>query len=111
MLLALSLAACAAHKGTIGAVLGQKSDGRLFVREVEPGLAAERGGLASGDEILLIEGRDVRSMTGNEVHRVLSGEVGQAVKLTVVRGDEVLRITLRRTPARRRTSTPSKDSG
>ena len=97
----LLLSACATQRGTIGAVVGQTSDGRLYLREVPEGLAADKGGLRAGDEILLIDGRDVRSLTAKHVHELLSGEVGDPVKLTVVRGEEVLRVTLRRTPARK----------
>jgi C-terminal processing protease CtpA/Prc len=106
--LALTLAGCAAQRGTIGAVLAQQSDGRLFLREVPQGLAAGRAGLREGDEILLIGGRDVRTMSSDQVHGALSGEVGEPVKLTLVRDKEVLRVTLRRTPAQRlRTQSPA----
>jgi C-terminal processing protease CtpA/Prc len=97
----LTAAACAPKRGTIGAVLAQKDDGRLFLRELPPGLAAERGGLRPDDEILLIDGRDVRAMRTEEVHQALSGEVGTAVKLTLLRGHQVIRVTLRRTEARK----------
>lgn len=97
---------CAAKKGTIGAVLAQKEDGRLFLRYLPEGLAAERAGLQPDDEILLIDGRDVRAMSAEEVHVALSGEVGAPVKLTVVRGDDVIRVTLRRTEARKLGPTP-----
>lgn len=91
--------ACVSQEGTIGAVLGQRPDGRLFVRDVPATLAAARGGLEPGDEILLIDGKDVRSLGPAELHRALSGEVSVPVKLTVVRGDAVFRVTLERTPA------------
>lgn len=96
------LAGCNPDRGTIGAVLGQQSDGRVFLREVPAGLAAERAGLREGDEVLLIEGRDVRQMTEADIHRALSGDVGEPVRLTLLRGTEVVRVTLERTPARRR---------
>ena len=82
-------------------MLGQRADGRLFVRQVPPKLAAAREGIRAGDEILLIDGRDVRSMSMREVHRALEGDVGDSVKLTLVRGDTVVRATLRLTPAAR----------
>jgi C-terminal processing protease CtpA/Prc len=93
--------ACAAERGTIGALLGQQPDGRVVVREAPKGLAADRAGVREGDEILTVEGRDVRQMSAAELHKALSGEVGEAVKLTLLRGKEVLRVTVRRTPARR----------
>jgi C-terminal processing protease CtpA/Prc len=103
----LLLSGCVSETGTVGAVLTERADGRLFVHDAPPGLAAERHGLLPGDEILLIDGRDVRTMTERELYRTLTGDVGATVKLTVVRGDEVFRVTMARTPApvRRRPST------
>lgn len=93
---------CAAQRGTIGANLGQSEDGRLFIREVPPGLAAAKAGLQPGDEITLINGRDVRALDEKTIHTLLSGDVGDTVKLTVIRGEQVIRVSLERTPARRR---------
>jgi C-terminal processing protease CtpA/Prc len=95
---------CTPQKGTIGAVLGHGSDGRLWVREVPEDLAAGKAGLLEGDEVLLIDGIDVRALSTERVHQLLSGEVGEPVKLTLVRGEEVVRVTLKRTPARKRPS-------
>jgi C-terminal processing protease CtpA/Prc len=98
--LVLSIA-CAARTGTVGAVLGQDSDGRLFVREAPDDLAAAQGGVRPGDEILLIDGRDARAMTPRGVHEALSGEIGETVRLTLVRDGRIVRVSLKRTPARR----------
>ena len=72
-----------------------------MVREAPKGLAAERAGVRAGDEVLLIDGRDVRGMKPETLHRILGGEVGERVKLTLVRGERVLRLTLLRSPAPR----------
>jgi membrane-associated protease RseP (regulator of RpoE activity) len=96
-----TITGCAAERGTIGAQLGKRDDGRLFIRETPPGLAAQRAGLRPGDEITLINGQDVRAFDEKGIHRLLSGEVGDPVKLTVLRGEQVLHITLQRTPAPR----------
>jgi C-terminal processing protease CtpA/Prc len=93
----LGFLGCGPSRGTVGALLGQRDDGRLFVRETPKNLAAERAGLKPGDEILLIDGRDVRRLDPEAVHRALSGEVREPVKLTVLRGERLLRVTLRRT--------------
>jgi C-terminal processing protease CtpA/Prc len=93
--------ACGPKKGTIGAVLGQDSEGRLFVRDVPAGLAAERADLRPGDEILLIDGHDARAMGPRGVHDALEGKVGDPVKLTLARDGEILRVTLKRTPAKK----------
>ncbi|MCC6669264.1 MAG: PDZ domain-containing protein [Polyangiaceae bacterium] len=98
----LVLGACGGPQGTVGAVFAQQGDGRLLVHEAPKGLAAEKAGLAAGDEVLLIDGMDVRRLDDKALHRALSGEVGSSVKLTVLRGEEVLRVTLKRTPAKKR---------
>ena len=98
--LALAVAVgCGPKRGTIGAVLGQTPDGELTIHDVPEGLAAEKAGLKVGDKILTINGKDVRAMDAEGVHKALSGEVGDKVKLTVVRGEEVIRVTLKRTPS------------
>ena len=103
LLVALGLFAtcCAPQRGTIGAVLAQHQQQRLFVREIPDGLAADRAGLEVGDEILTIDGHDARAMSVASVHQALSGDVGEPVKLTVIRRGEVVRVTLKRTPAKK----------
>jgi C-terminal processing protease CtpA/Prc len=98
-----ALAACEAPRGTIGAVIAQDDQsGRLFVRDVPPGLAAAKAGLERGDEILLIDGLDVRAMNPHQIHAALSGDVDATVKLTLVRLDaQIIRVTLKRTEARK----------
>ncbi len=96
--LSLLWLACTPARGSIGAVLAQSPEGELRLHHVERGLAADRAGLSQNDRILLIDGEDVRGLSEAELHRRLSGEVGEEVRLTVLRGREVLRVTLRRTP-------------
>jgi C-terminal processing protease CtpA/Prc len=102
--LALSLMwlGCGAERGTIGALLAQTPEQHLVLRDVPPNLAAGRAGLQAGDEILLIDGRDVRELDARGVHQALSGSVGDPVKLTLLRRDgqheRVVRVTLHRTP-------------
>jgi C-terminal processing protease CtpA/Prc len=102
LLLLASLTGCGADHGTIGAVIAQEPDtGRLFLRDVPPGLAAARAGLKVGDEILLIDGVDVRAMDARQIHAVLTGDVDDQVKLTLVRGEQIVRVTLKRTEAQK----------
>ena len=98
LMFSVASGACAPDRGTIGATLVQRPDRHLVLRDVPEGLAAARAGLAPGDEILLIDGRDVRELDERAVHATLGGEVDAPVKLTVLRGDKILRVTLRRTP-------------
>jgi carboxyl-terminal processing protease len=84
--------------GTIGAALGQRTDHRLFVRSLPPNEGAARAGLAEGDEILLIDGKDVRGMSQDDVRRAVRGDVGSSMVLTVLRGTDKLEIKVVRTP-------------
>jgi len=99
LFMAAAFVACAPRQGTIGAILGQSADGTLTIRDTQEELAAQRAGLQPGDQILLIDGRDVRAMDSATIHQQLSGAIGEPVKLTILRGDQVIRVTLERTPA------------
>ena len=99
LLLTLS---CAADPGSIGAELGQsRTDGRVTVRSAPSGYPAAEAGMGAGDEILLIDGRDVRSMSSEAIHQLLEGEVGTTVNLTVLRRGTIQRIAVRRAPLSR----------
>jgi len=99
LILPLTLTCCAADPGSIGAVLAQShSDSRITVRDAPPGYPAAQAGLGRGDEILLIDGRDVRNMSAETVHRVLVGEVGTTVYLTVLQRGKIERIAVKRAP-------------
>lgn len=100
--LLLATAACGAPKGTIGAVLGRSDRGQLRVRDAPADLGAAEAGLQQGDQILLIDGMDVRLLNDDDLRAALRGPPGSTVKLTVLRGERVVRVTVRRTEARRR---------
>jgi len=103
------VASCTPSKGTIGAIIVQDSDsGRLFLREVPASLAAGQANLKPGDEILLIDGLDVRRMDAQQINAALTGDVDSPVKLTLLRNEQVLRVTLRRTEAHRLVKNPEK---
>ncbi len=98
--LSASVLACGPPaRGTIGAVLGRRGDGRVFLREVPEHLAAAKADLHPDDELLLVDGRDVRTLTESELREALEGGVGEEVKLTLLRGDKVIRATLKRSMA------------
>jgi len=70
----------------------------VTVRETPPGLAAAEAGVDPGDEVLLIDGRDVRGMSPEAIHMALEGAVGSVVQLTLLRGGKIERIAVRRGP-------------
>lgn len=95
------LAACVGHpKGSIGAVLGKREDGRLYVRDVPAGMAGSNAGLEPGDEIVAIDGRDVRGMVPDAIRTAVRGDVGSTVVITVVRGALRRDVKIQRGPFR-----------
>ncbi len=86
-------------RGTIGAILSRKDSSRVFIYEVPPHLAAYRAGVRPGDELLFVEGQDVRRLNDQDLQRLLSGDVGEPVQLTLARGEDILRITIKRSMA------------
>ncbi len=106
MLIALVLVACGAcgateRPGSIGARLSRDNEtGALYVRDLFPGLAGERAGLLPGDEIIMIDGHYVREVDAPRVREMLRGQVGTAVRLTIVRGTLVVRVRLARSELR-----------
>lgn len=99
-LLFVALLGCGSSDvGSIGAVLGRSNDDHsLYVRDVPEGLAADQAGLQAGDEIVMIDGAYVRTLTPEELHQKLRGDIGTSVSLTVARGDLVIRVEVKRTP-------------
>ena len=83
--------------GSIGAVLGRDRDtGALHVRETPEGMAAADAGLLPGDQIKMIDGVLCDDLDKNKIQALLRGEAGTKVRLTVVRGEQVLHIELTR---------------
>jgi C-terminal processing protease CtpA/Prc len=76
------------------------ADGRVFVRDVPPDMAAAKAGVHVGDEVLAVDGAPVRSMSPDDVHRAVAGAVGSRVKLTVQRNNQTLTVVIERGPLR-----------
>jgi len=95
------LIGCGPGMGSIGAMLGKNHDtGRVTVREVPPDMEGARAGLRPGDQILLIDGRDARHMSAEDIHDALIGPIGSKVALTVERDGRIVRVEVRRGPLR-----------
>jgi len=100
--LLLFLVSCGVPSGSIGAILGKHNEtGRVTIREAPRGMGASDAGLLAGDQIVLIDGRDARKMTAEQVHEALSGPIGTTVALTVERDGQILRVSIKRGPLRR----------
>jgi C-terminal processing protease CtpA/Prc len=61
-------------------------------------MTAAQAGVEIGDEIVLIDGRDVRSMSPEAIHLALEGDERTAVSLTILRRGKILRISVKRGP-------------
>jgi len=107
-ILALSAAGCApSGPGSMGAVMGRDNETRaLYVREVPPGLGADKAGLRPGDQLVMIEGLYVKDLTAEQIRKHLRGDAGSTVALTVLRGEEVRHLRVTRVPMRERRAAP-----
>jgi carboxyl-terminal processing protease len=68
----------------IGAMIGSRQD-RSIVMMLYEGTPAEKSGLQIGDEILKIDGVDIKTRRVEDPGKLLRGQTGSAVKLTVKR--------------------------
>jgi len=98
--LLLLLVACGSHQvGSIGVKLARDHvSGRVRVYEAPPG-TGQRAGLAAGDVIVAIDGKDIHSFASDDdVRKALRGDVGTKVKLTVERDGEKRDVEVERGP-------------
>jgi C-terminal processing protease CtpA/Prc len=68
------------------------------VVEVPTNSPAQRAGLRVDDRVLKVDGTPVAGLSGDAVHKLLSGEVGSTVTLEVLRGAERLTLPIVREP-------------
>jgi len=112
MLLLLSLAGCASSPsvGSIGVVLGRDTTTQaVFVREVPDAKGDADPVLLPGDELMMVDGYYVRQLSADELRRRLRGAPGSKVKLTVVRGGQILRVEVARTALKQSPLRPSEE--
>jgi carboxyl-terminal processing protease len=70
--------------GGIGARIGERLDGGVYVLMVDEGLAADKAGLKRGDEIIQVAGQSVAN-DYDRASEFLKGQAGSQVALTVRR--------------------------
>lgn len=70
--------------GGIGAIIGRRKDRNIILMPYN-GFPADKAGLRIGDEILEIDGFDVKKKNSSEVSKLLKGQAGTKVKLKVVK--------------------------
>jgi len=94
---AVVLCACAPRSATIGAVLARDNvTGNVRIYRLAKQEGAAAAGLQPDDELLSVDGHDVRAMTQEQLHEVLVGPVDSTVDVTIVRAGKVLRLTIKR---------------
>jgi carboxyl-terminal processing protease len=85
----------------VGAVLAKDNrSGRVYVREAPADMGAAKGGVRVGDELVTIDGNAVQTMSPDDVHKALTGQVGSRVKLTVKRDGQTVDVVVERGPLR-----------
>ena len=94
-LLAFGCAPSATTTGSIGAVLARDGpSGAVWAHQVPEGLSADDAGMRQGDRVKMIDGVYVDDLDRARIVRLLRGPVGSHVTVTVVRGDEVLQLSI-----------------
>ena len=81
----------------IGITIQTNSDGLgLTVIEVTQGGSAEEAGILAGDIIVAVDGQRIAEKTTDDVKNMIRGEVNTTVKLTVLRQDGEMTLTVTR---------------
>jgi S1-C subfamily serine protease len=75
------------HQGRLGVMLTDDSSGRALVDDVFPDSGAEHAGIAIGDLIIAIDGREKNSRTG-VIETLRDKFPGERVRLTILRTNE-----------------------
>ena len=81
--------------GGVGMEIGIK-DGVLTVIAPLKGTPAERAGVLTGDQILLIDDKSTKGLSTDEAVRLIRGEKGTVVKIHILRGEEDKEISITR---------------
>jgi len=71
----------------IGAEIGVRNEQLMVVAPLKD-TPAEKAGLQPGDKIVKIDGKSTAGLTVDEAVRLIRGDVGTKVTLTIVRGDD-----------------------
>lgn len=91
--------------GGIGAEIGLRNERPTVIRALKD-TPADRAGLLTGDTILAVNDMDVADKTVDETVKLIRGEIGTTVKLSVLRDQDRKEVTI----TREEISSPSVDS-
>lgn len=82
--------------GGVGMEIGINSDGILTVIAPLKGTPAERAGILSGDQILMIDSRSTEGLSSDEAVKLIRGDKGTTVSFKILRDGEPLDIKVTR---------------
>lgn len=71
-------------------------EGKLFVNEVNEGYPADKQGLRPGDQLVKINGNEIKGKERSQISQLLRGPKGSAVELLIIREGALLTKTLTR---------------
>ena len=80
----------------IGATVTSNDDGYVRIVQTQEGSPAEEAGILAEDVITEVAGENVKGMKLDDIVSRMKGEEGTSVTLTIVRGDETLKIDVTR---------------
>ena len=81
----------------VGMAISVSQDGQgLDITQVEDEGPAQKAGVLAGDRLVAVDGTDIRGMVLSEVGKLLKGEEGTSVVLTVVRDQQTLELSVER---------------
>ena len=83
-----------AELGSTGFQIDEANKSKALVTTVNPGSPATKAGVQPGDEIVAIEGQPLTASKGEAANEMLFGKVGDSLKVTVQRGQNVSTIQL-----------------
>lgn len=73
-----------------------EKDGYIEIVSVMAGFPAQKAGLQAQDMIMAVDGIDLAQMPIDQVSRLIRGEPGTKVNLTIKRGDQIIQFTVTR---------------
>lgn len=81
----------------VGITIAVREDGQgLDILEVNADSPALEAGVLAGDRLVAVEGTDIAGMTVSEVSKLIKGEEGTRVSLTVIRDEQELELSVER---------------
>jgi len=82
--------------GGIGIVYRKATDDFCKLDQVYPNTPASKAGMKAGDQITHLNGESVIGMTSSETQKIMRGEPGTEITITVLRNDVSFDLTMKR---------------